>query len=221
MGYDLDIIGADDLPQEDVYLRVGMMTMARLRCIMAEFGMLATSYDHDDLPTGRFYDDFLEGRKARRAAGLPVSDDEDGEWWQSEENRALNHWRPTYPDPISAEEKPQWGIALHKLCSNSFWRVEAEECREALNAWVAASRQASSTGRKPSESELRDLLADRASQAEVAALEILAANPIGLLLGGGLREAGPKAAGEEFVDFWFDWLAFLARGARWDGFEVH
>ncbi len=191
MAYDIHIVGPDELPYEDVYMRVVMPTMTSLVRLMYEFGMLATSYGRDDVPTDRFYDDYEQARQARITAGLPVSDDEDTEWWQSEEHRALRHWRPTSPDPVTGEEMPQWGIAVHKLSSNDFWHVEATECCEALESWRVASAQASSTGREP-----HDLVASRVPQAGAA-------------------------MGEELVKFWFEWLAFLGRGARWDGFEVH
>lgn len=154
MGYDLYIIGGAGLTQDEYYFRANISAMSLLRGVMASLGMLATAYSDDDVPREECYNEFLrsfcgDGRRTPEEADLE---------WYGEGSRALRHWRPTSPDPLSGEARPQWGIAVHKLCSNGFWRVEADECREALIAWEAAVGEVSAPAREVTRQDLRELL---------------------------------------------------------------
>jgi hypothetical protein len=148
------------------------------------------------------------------------TDDAAQAWYESAESRAGCEWRPTTVDPVSGNATPVPGIAEHKLVTDLGWLVTAEECREALEAWQEASRQASSTGNRLSVNELRQVLAGKLHFVEECASEALASCPIGPLVAAGLRKTRLGVDDNRFVELWSAWLDLLNRGSSQGGFTV-
>ena len=98
--------------------------MAELRSFLGGHGMLAVAYAPSELPK------LVPPEAVAQAAAT------DRERLQ----RAFElstAWRPARWNDTVCRYLPLPGIALHKLCSNDWWLITAEECREALEAWQA------------------------------------------------------------------------------------
>jgi hypothetical protein len=128
-------------------------------------------------------------------------------------------WRPPAPVLGAVEDESQWGIACHKLSLRGAWHVEAEECREALLAWEAASLQAAPAGGRPSCQEMQELVVGRYRAVEAQEGCPGRDGPC-LTTWASLWGTGPDVCVRDFALFWFDWIDYLGRGSFDEGFEV-
>ena len=212
MGYELKIIAADGLPYDQREFDVTFYGMASFRTSMWRLGMLATGYDQEDLPRAE--------TEAAIVARIGRAPKDEGEFYFSEEGTDYCTWRPTIRDAVSGEINPLPGIAVHKLSSNDYWCVTADECRQALEAWRAALSAASHTS-NPSRAEERCLIA-RAICGQGRTLYEVFFRLADSWAETGAESVNPLHDAElaGHVDAWFEWLAFLERAAEHEGFVV-
>jgi hypothetical protein len=85
--------------------------------------MLATDYEESEMPTIVPLEAVFAADEANRETLESLND-------------LCMAWRPTRWNHAKRRYVPLPGIAYHKLCSNEYWFITAEECREALEAWT-------------------------------------------------------------------------------------
>lgn len=115
-------MGYDMRTGEGRYFRVSASGMAALLTWMDRHGMLATGYGASEMPAYVPPEAVMSAEEASRDA-------------VQRQYELSTGWRPARWNHSIRRFVPLPGIAYHKLCSNDWWYITAEECREALDAW--------------------------------------------------------------------------------------